>query len=110
MIIKYIPEPCQEGVLFSGHVMMRKISMPEKLEAAKKYSSIDPGDVEKIRDMIEWSKQFVTKVAIKNENDGCEYKTFDDLMADGETMEVLSDIASALIMGPGKKKTLVLKS
>ncbi len=110
MIIKYVPEPCHEGCLFSGYVRLQKISMPEKLDAAKKYSSIEQNDLDKILEMIEWSKQFIKEVAIKNKEDGSEYKSFDDLMSDGETIEILSDIASALIMGPSKKKTLTPKS
>lgn len=102
--IKYIPEPC-DGSIFKGHVVIKKASMDDVLECNEIVEKLKDSPTSQGRSMVEWSKKFYVSVDIKS-IDGTEYKSFDDLKADAECVEVLFDIAAALSQGVNKKKLM----
>jgi hypothetical protein len=104
--VKYVPVPCEDSEMFEGHVVIKKISMMEKMDAGKSYNNIDSADFEKMKELILWAKSHVIAVDIKNKIEGSEFKSFDDLLNDGETDEIVADVAMAILIGPTKKKMM----
>jgi hypothetical protein len=105
MEVKYTPVPC-DGVVFKGHVVIKKLNMDQKIDAMAKFRGVDNEDPEQLKLMMAWAKPFIKAVEIENVLDASKYSSFEDLHGDGETMEILIDVAMAILMGPGKKKMM----
>jgi len=102
--IVYVPYACELGVEFSGHVVLKKLSYPEKIDLESMAAKIKDGDGKAVKETVEYTKQFYVEVAIKDLIGGCEYKSFDDLYNDADSAEIINDITAALMIGPAKKK------
>jgi hypothetical protein len=102
--MKYIPYICELGAEFSGHVVLKKMTYPEKIDLEGMASQIKDGDAKAIKETVEFTKPFYLEVEVKNLVSGCEYKSFDDLYNDAEASEIINDVTAALMVGPAKKK------
>lgn len=87
----------------TGAVYLKKPSIQQLFEGSEIAKKQEENQFEAVKSLIAWSKQFYTKIELKN-LDGSIYTSFDDLMSDSECLEVLNDIASALVIGINKKK------
>lgn len=86
-----------------GAVFLKKPSIQQLFEGSDIAKKQEENQIEAVKQLIMWSKQFYVKVELEN-IDGTTYSTFDDLISDSECLEVMNDVASALIIGINKKK------
>ncbi|MBK7380554.1 MAG: hypothetical protein IPJ03_16485 [Ignavibacteriales bacterium] len=87
----------------TGAVFLKKPSIQQLFEGSEIAKKQEENQLQAVKSLIEWSKQFYIKLELKN-IDGSVYSNFEDLMEDSECLEVLNDVASALVIGVNKKK------
>lgn len=86
-----------------GAVFLKKPSIDQLFQGTEIAKKLENDQIQGVRELIDWSKKFYTKIELKN-IDGTVYTTFEQLTEDSESLEVLNDVASALVIGINKKK------
>ena len=103
--VKFVPD-CAKGksALFDGHVVLKKPTVMEALKGAELGRSLEDGSLEKLGELLEWTKPFYVSVDIKSLEDNSEYKTFDELMSDSSCLVLLQEVMTKLLGGITRKK------
>ena len=102
--IKFVPGSFAEEGVFSGYLILAKPSIDDVFEGTALAKSFED-DLQRVKAVIEWSKKFYVEVHVKCVDES-EYKTFDDLRADGECLGLMSEVAHALMAGLNAKKSM----
>jgi hypothetical protein len=106
MEVKYVPSQCEgEGAIFSGHVVIRKLTREEFYKATKEVQKREGEDsMDLAFRLTEWARKYIVAVEIKHNFEGTEYKSYEDLNSDAECEELIQDVAEAIFLGPSRKK------
>jgi hypothetical protein len=99
---KFVPDCCQgDDASFEGHVIIKKPNYDERCEMWEQVGDLTHENnieqMKKMRVAVGLSKAFYVEVDLKHKETGEEFKSFDDMHAESELHEVLTDVALKLL-------------